>query len=209
MTDSHKDRLHVYLTQAREAVLWKVEGLSEHDLRRPLTGTGLNLLGLVKHLSICESRYFGESFGRPFERHLPWWDDDQVADADMWATASESSTEILATYRAVTAHADETITALDLETPGQVSWWPRPDVTLYAVLVHMVTETVRHAGHADILREQVDGRTGMGPRDSDPRQFGDGHWSQYRSQVEAAALEAAQSQETALTAAQRRGPTAR
>ena len=122
----------------------------------------------------------------------------------MWATASESSADVLATYGAVTQHADETIAALDLDAPGHVSWWPRPDVTLYAVLVHMVTETARHAGHADILREQLDGRTGTGPQDTDPQAFGDEHWSQYRSQVEAAALEAA-----ALEAAQRRGPTAR
>lgn len=196
MTDVQMQKLHEYLRESREAVIWKAEGLSEYDQRRPLTSTGSNLLGLVKHLSIVEARYFGESFGRPFEPHLPWW--DQPDDSDMWVTASESSAEIFATYRAVTAHADETIAALDLDAPGQVSWWPRPEVTLHSVLVHVLVETARHAGHADVLREQVDGRIGTRAGDAGAVPDDDERWSSHREQIEAAALDA-----------QRRGRTAR
>jgi hypothetical protein len=65
-----KETLRRYLRSAREALLWKLEGRSEYDIRRPLTPTGTNLLGLVKHLSIVEAWYFGETFGRPFSRAL-------------------------------------------------------------------------------------------------------------------------------------------
>ena len=163
MSETHKQRLHDGLTKIREAVIWKTEGLSEYDVRRPLTHTGTNLLGLIKHLSVGEAWYFGAVFARPFEPHLPWWDDDAPEGADMWVTASESRQDILETYRAVIAHADETIRALDMDAPGHVPWWPRPDVMLHGVLVHVLIETARHAGHADILREQLDRQTGCEP----------------------------------------------
>ena len=121
MSDAHKEQLHRYLTNTREAVVWKVEGLSEYDTRRPLTPTGTNLLGLVKHLATGEAWYFGEVFGRPFEPHLPWWDDDQPENADLWVTASESRADILDTYRAAIAHADATISELDLDAPATCS----------------------------------------------------------------------------------------
>jgi hypothetical protein len=69
--------LHDYLTKTREAVIRKAEGLSEYDVRGPLTRTGTNLLGLIKHLSIGEAWYFGADL-RPPTRHLPWWDDDEA-----------------------------------------------------------------------------------------------------------------------------------
>ena len=106
MSDAQKKQLHDYLVESREALRWKTEGLSEYDVRRPLTRTGTNLLGLVKHLSIVEASYFGATFDRPFPRHLPWWDDDAPEEADMWATAEEGREEILGTYREATAHAD-------------------------------------------------------------------------------------------------------
>ena len=161
MSEEHKQRLHDYLTTSREAVIWKVEGLSEYDARRPLTRTGTNLLGLIKHLSVGEAWYFGRVFDRPFEPQLPWWDDDAAEGDDMWVASYEDRQNLVETYRAVIAHADQTISSLDLDAPGHVPWWPRPHVTLHAVLVHVLSETSRHAGHADILREQVDGRTGM------------------------------------------------
>ena len=77
------------------------------------------------------------------------------------ATADEGRDEILGTYREATAHADGTIRSLALDAPGHVSWWSRPDVTLHGVLVHVVAETSRHVGHADIVRELVDGQVGM------------------------------------------------
>jgi len=79
-----------YLRNQREAVLWKVDGLGERDLRIPLTPTGTNLLGLVKHVASIELGYFGETFGRPSGIPLPWFDDDAEPNADMWATPGES-----------------------------------------------------------------------------------------------------------------------
>ena len=85
-----KTDLHHYLQTARDAVLWKLEGLSEYDVRRPLVPTGTNLLGLVKHLASVDVGYFGVTFDRPFGEPLPWLDDDAEPNADLWVTAEES-----------------------------------------------------------------------------------------------------------------------
>ena len=155
--DFAKEYLHGDLREIREVMLGKLDGLSEYDVRRPLTGTGTNLLGLVKHLSTWEARYFGEVFERPFPEPLPRWDDESERGTDLWVTEHETRAEIVDRYRRVWDHADATINALAIDAPGRVPWWPRPDVKLFNVLVHMLTETSRHAGHADILREQLDG----------------------------------------------------
>jgi hypothetical protein len=191
MSEEHKQALHRYLTKTRDAMTWKTEGLSEYDVRRPLTRTGTNLLGLVKHLSIGEAWYFGQVFDRPFEPHLPWWDDGAPEGVDLWATASESREQVLDTYRAAIAHADETISSLDLDAPGHVPWWPQPDVTLHGVLVHVLAETARHAGHADILREQLDGRTGFRAGNLNQEPHDDSWWADHRTRIESAARAAA------------------
>jgi hypothetical protein len=158
--DVAKEYLHGDLREVREVMLCKLDGLGEHEIRRPLTPTGTNLLGLVKHLSLWESRYFGAVFDRPFPEPLPRWDDPGQRGADLSATEHETRAEIVDRYRRVWKHSDATIAALAVAAPGHVPWWPRPQVTLFNVLVHMLTETSRHAGHADILREQLDGSTG-------------------------------------------------
>jgi hypothetical protein len=81
----------------------------------------------------------------------------------MRATEQESREDIVDRYRRVWAHSDATMSSLAVDSPGHVPWWPRPDVMLFNVLVHVLTETCRHAGHADILREQIDGATGVSP----------------------------------------------
>src|ERR1039457_1210819 len=113
-----KEYLHGDLRYGRATMLWKLEGLGEYDVRRPLTPTGTNLLGLIKHLSITEAWYFGEVFGRPFPERLPWWDEDADSGADMWATEDESRAEIVDRYRRVWEHSDATIAALDIDAPG-------------------------------------------------------------------------------------------
>ena len=107
-----KADLHRYLQLAREALLWKLDGLSEYDVRRPLVPTGTNLLGLVKHLASVEAGYFGETFGRPFRRAAAVVGRDAEPNADMWATADESRDEIVGLYHRVWAHSDATIEAL-------------------------------------------------------------------------------------------------
>lgn len=157
-----KGDLQSYLQEARDALLLKLEGLSEYDARRPLTPTGTNLLGLVKHLSGVELGYFGDTFQRPSEEPFPWLDDGAEDNADMWATEDESREEVVARYRRVWRHSDATIAALPLDAPGTVPWWSeaKREVTLHQILVHVAIETHRHAGHADIVRELIDGGVG-------------------------------------------------
>lgn len=178
-----KEVLLTNLERAREAMLWKLDGLSEYDLRRPLTPTGTNLLGLVKHLASVELGYFGEVMGRPSGIPLPWFDDDPnlPANADMFATAEESSEQIIELYRSAGRHTAETVAALQLDAPGRVPWWgERGDVTLQQILVHMIAESHRHVGHADIVREAIDGAAGMRPGvDNLPELDADGWQRQY------------------------------
>jgi len=154
-----KDYLHDDLRFTRQALVWKLDGLSEYDIRRPLTATGTNLLGLVKHMATWEARYFGEIFDRPFPEALPRWQD--ADGSDLWVTPDESREQIINFYRRACEHADATIKELPIDAPGHVPWWPRPNVKLFNIMVHVLSDTTRHAGHADILREQLDGRTGV------------------------------------------------
>ena len=182
-----KQTVHRYLRAARKAMLWKLEGLSDYDVRRPLTPTCTNLLGMVKHLSVVEAWYLGRSFDRPFPEDLPWWDDDPEEQADLWVTADETRTETVDCYRRVWRHADATIEDLPADARGRVPWWPQPEVTLHTMLVHVLAETNRHAGHADILREQLDGAVGMRPDGSNVPEHDDVWWGDLRERVETAA----------------------
>jgi uncharacterized damage-inducible protein DinB len=193
MTDpGAKAELHRYLQAGRDALLWKLEGLSEYDVRRPMTPTGTNLLGLLKHLAIVEMGYFGAVFGRPVAEAQPWLDDEVEPNADMWATADESREQIVALYHRAWAHADATIEVLPLDAVGEVSWW-RPEsrkVTLHRILVHVATETHRHAGHADIVRELIDGAAGLRAGNDNLPAQDEAWWSGYRRRLERVAQEA-------------------
>jgi uncharacterized damage-inducible protein DinB len=187
-----KADLHHYLRQMREALLWKLDGLSEYDVRRPMVPTGTNLLGLVKHVASVEAEYFGDVFGRPFGEPLPWFEPDAEANADMWAAPGESREQIIGLYHRVWAHSDATIAALPLDATGHVPWWPEDGntVTLHRILVHMIAETSRHAGQADIVRELIDGSVGH-RKDHDNLPPGDtAWWESYRERVERAARQA-------------------
>jgi hypothetical protein len=190
---SEKDDLLAYLQRGREAVVGKVESAGEYDVRRPLTPTGTNLLGLLKHLAGVEAGYLGQVFGRPFPEPIPWAEDDAELESDMWATPEEPRADLVALYRRVWAHGDETVAALDLETTGLVRWWPeeRRYPTLHRVLVHLTAEIHRHAGHADIVRELVDGSAGLLPQQSSLGSEDPAHWAAHRARVQAAAEAAA------------------
>jgi uncharacterized damage-inducible protein DinB len=187
-----KADLRRYLQTGRDALLWKLDGLSEYDVRRPLVPTGTNLLGLVKHVASVEADYFGSTFGRAFPEPMPWLSDEAEANADMWATADESREDIVAFYRRVWAHSDATIDSLGLEAAGHVPWWPaeRREVTLHRVLVHVIAETHRHAGHADIVRELADGAVGLRAEVSNLPDLDRDAWSSYRDRLENVAREA-------------------
>ncbi|MFJ3222591.1 DinB family protein [Streptomyces sp. NPDC086783] len=187
-----KDGLHFYLQSARDALLWKLEGLSEYDIRRPLTPTGTNLLGLVKHAASVELGYLCDTFGRPSGEPLPWLDDGAEPNADMWVPADESRKQIVELYRRAWAHADATIDALPLETVGRVPWWPagRDEVTLHHAVVRVISDTHRHAGHADILRELMDGAVGMNEGNTSMPTDDSAWWADYRDRLERAARDA-------------------
>ena len=180
-----KAELHRKLRASRAGLLSKLDGLGEYDLRRPMTPTGTNLLGLVKHLAGLEYGYLGEAFDRPAPETLAWVEDGSIWEgADMWATPDESSEAIVGLYQRACAHADRTVEALDLDAPGSVAHWPddRKDTTLGVLLIQMVAETARHAGHADIVRELVDGTAGP-----DQDGLSDAEWRDYLASVRAAA----------------------
>jgi hypothetical protein len=182
-----KEHLHGELRWIREALLWKLDGLSEYDIRRPLTPTGTNLLGLIKHLATWEARYFGEVFDRPFPEPLPRWDDRAASGTDMWATEHETRDQITGFYRRAWHHSDTTINALPIDAPGHVPWWPRPDVNLFKILVHILSDTNRHAGHADILREQLDGAVGTHPQSTALAGYDAAYWQKRYAKIEQAA----------------------
>jgi hypothetical protein len=164
------DDLRHYLQQSRDAVLRALDGVSDYDARRPVTPSGTNLLGLVKHLAGVEAGYLGACVGRP----VPFpWDDDAWESGDMWATADESRDQIVGLYREVWRNSDAAIAELPLDAPAFVEWWPpeRQHTTLGHLLARMLAETAQHAGHAEILRETIDGRGG---RDHDA--IGDAQW---------------------------------
>jgi hypothetical protein len=182
-----KEDLHSYLRGARETLVWKLDGLGEYDIRRPLTPTGTNLLGLVKHSGSTHFRYFGEVFGRTQDESLSWLSGGAEPNADFWAAPDEGRDDILDGCRRAWDLADATISELPLEALGRVPWWGGGTVTLLGVLVHVTAETQRHAGHADIVRELIDGSAGL-LEGFDNLQFGEqAQWADFRDRVEAAA----------------------
>jgi uncharacterized damage-inducible protein DinB len=186
-----KADLHRDLQEAREALVWKLDGLSEYDIRRPIVPTGTNLLGLVKHVAIMDGGYFGVTFGRPLEEVQHWFGDDVEVNSDMWATAAETREEIVGLYRRVWKHSDTTIETLGLDAVGHVPWWGDSNqVTLERMLAYMIAETNRHAGHADILRELIDGAVGWRKGDDNMPPGDKAWWGGLRSRVEEAAQEA-------------------
>lgn len=181
-----KDELHLKLSAARQTMLAKVDGLSERDMRRPMTPSGTNLLGLIKHLAGVEYVYLGTSLGRPPSETLAWEEDGSVWEgADMWTKADETSDYLIGLYKRACEHGDQTIAELDLDSPARVPHWPdeRADTTLGVLLIRMVDETAQHAGHADIVREMIDGAGGVDRDDFG----GEDKWCEYVANIQSAA----------------------
>jgi len=153
--------------------------------------TGTNLLGLVKHVALVEFGYLGNTFGRPSADEPAW--DASEPNSDMFATADESRDFITGLYRRAWAHSDATIEALALDAIGHVPWWPadQNEVTLRHVLVRVIAGTARHAGHADIIRELIDGAAGLSAQYSNLPSEDKEWWSAYRGRVERLARQAA------------------
>ncbi len=151
-----------------------------------MTPSGTSLLGLLKHVATVEIGYFGDCVGRPWPEPIPWENEAAFeAGEDMYALADESREMLLDLYRRSWAFADLNIRELGLDAPAHVPWWreDRKDTTVGYLVVHMLAETAHHAGHADIVRESIDGRGG---RDHDD--VGDeAHWTAFVAKVQAAA----------------------
>jgi hypothetical protein len=186
-----KSELKLYVQGGRDSLVWKLDGLSEYDIRRPLVPTGTNLLGLIKHAASWEFFYLGDAFGRPSGEPLPWLEDDADFNAQMWATADETRQEIVELYRRAWAHADATIDALDLNTLGHVAHWgDESEVTLHQILIHVISDTQRHAGHADIIRELIDGTVGLLEENDNLPTVDQERWEGHRDRLERVAEEA-------------------
>ncbi|WP_129307850.1 DUF664 domain-containing protein [Streptomyces sp. L2] len=142
-----------------------------------------------------ELGYLGDRFGRPFfgERPPPWWcTENPEPNADTWAAADESGEQVVGLYRQAWAHSDTTVAELTLDAVGHVPWWPeeRREVTLHHVLARVISDTQRHAGHADIVRQLIDGSVGY-LRGKDNLAAGDrAWWQRHRSRLERLAREA-------------------
>lgn len=177
--------LHRYLQESRDSVVSSLDGLTEYDVRRPMTPTGTNLLGLVKHLAGVEIGYLGDCVGRPAPVTLPWYEDGSVWDgADMWATESQDRDEIIGLYRTAWQHSDESIAQLPLHAPAHVEWWPeaRRETNFGSLLVRVVAETAQHAGHCDIVRESIDPSSGRDPSYGD-----EAYWDRWVATIQAVA----------------------
>jgi len=147
--------LTTFLDYQRQVMLRKVIGVSDEDLRRPMTESNVTLLGIVKHLGYVERDWFQDVFlGQDVE--TPWTDEDR--DADWRIEPGEETDVIVAFYRDEIAKANEITAASDLDAVAA-----RPEaggVTMRWILVHMIEETARHLGHADLIRERIDGVVG-------------------------------------------------
>jgi len=191
--DDTRTALLARLQGLRRDLLFKLDGLDEYQARRPMTTTGTNLLGLVKHVASVELGYFTEVFGREPGWELPWFAADAEPDADMWVPAAETRQSVLDLHHHSARVSDATISELTLEAPGEVPWWPpeRRSVSLGQILLHMLQETARHAGQADIVREMIDGRAGLGPDDTNLSPRSPAEWTAHVARIEAEARAAA------------------
>ncbi|WP_419997658.1 DinB family protein [Streptomyces boninensis] len=142
-----------FLDYLREAVARKALGAPDAEARAAGVPSGTSLLGLVKHLTGVEHNWFVWGYAGE--------GDDQV-DHNAPVKAEETAEDLVAAYRTATTRANEVIAkAPDLDTPGTRSVRPgMAPASMRWILVHMIEETARHAGHADILREHIDGATG-------------------------------------------------
>ena len=185
-----KTALHHYLQETRDALIWKLGGLTEREARLPRTPTGNNLLGVVRHCLNVEAGYFGPTFGREFptpEELVSSEEFDEDPQADWYAREDETKDGLIDLYRRVGAFADQTIEQLPLDAPGKVPWWRpgRQDVTLHQIIIHVIYDLARHAGQADIMREQHDGSIGWQPENSN---VPDGYdWPAYTAKLTALA----------------------
>ena len=158
---SEKDVLAGFLDHYRKILLEVCDGLPESELRRPMVASGTSLLGIVKHLAYVERGWFQENVGNePYD--YPF-DADADPDADFRVEDNETAEDVFELYRRA---CERSRRALDDASLDAMITNPKRsrDYNVRWVVVHMIEETARHVGHADIMREQIDGKTETGYR---------------------------------------------
>lgn len=187
--DARGAQLREYLNDAREAILWKCEGLSDAQARTPLTPTGTHVMGLLLHLAVTESQYFISCFGREIEnRVIQGVIEAEEAQADFLPPSNMTLADAVTIYRETTAAADAVLDELELDSPAVVPWWIKHrHTTVERLLVHMIAESHRHAGHLDIVREQLDGFIGLRPSAPNIPDLTPDQWEEQRLRMNALA----------------------
>lgn len=150
-----QESLLAALERHRDAILWKLDGLTDEQLRTSPLPSGMTPIGLVKHLASVEYGWFCATFDRP---HEPLGFDIHDENADFRVAADEPTADVLAFWSRARAAADEAVAEIDLDTTGTA--WFGDEVSMRWVMIHMVEELARHAGHMDVMRELIDGTTG-------------------------------------------------
>lgn len=151
------EMVSAFLDFLRATLLWKIEGVSDDGLRRPMTPSGMSLLGMLKHSAFVERSWFQKVFAGE-EVAFPWTKEDP--DADWRIEAGETTAEIVALYRAEVERSREIVAGKAWEARAARPPRPGEAQTLGWILTHMVEEVARHGGHADVMREAIDGQTG-------------------------------------------------
>lgn len=141
----------------RGVVVNKLDGLADVDAARAMTPSGLSVLGVVKHLTIVEIHWFCITFAGEPDTLPDTGDDNSPTFA---VTAEDTVPAVGAAYRAATERARQVVAGAELDALSAGEAHLRGQVSLRWILVHMLEETARHAGHLDLMREQIDGRTG-------------------------------------------------
>ncbi|PQZ86802.1 DinB family protein [Arthrobacter sp. MYb222] len=177
--------LREYLNDAREAILWKCEGLSDTQARTPLAPTGTHVMGLLLHLAVTESEYFvgclGQKIENPIIRDIS---EDEDAQADFRPPPNMTLADAMNIYREATTAADVVLDYLDLDSPAVVPWWgTHRHTTVERLLIHMIAESHRHAGHMDIVREQLDGFVGLRPSATNIPDLTPAQWEEQRLRI--------------------------
>ncbi|MFD0206134.1 MULTISPECIES: DinB family protein [Saccharothrix] len=160
MEDEEKAALSLFLNAQRGAVLAILEGLDEDAVRTAVLPSGWTPLGMVEHLGYAERHWFQEIL-RGHADPLPWPDDPTLL------TTPRGPAEVFAFYREQCERSNAVLATTPLDT-RPVGRFPDPlgaeTTDLRRIVLHMIEETARHAGHLDAVRELLDGKTGLGPR---------------------------------------------
>jgi uncharacterized damage-inducible protein DinB len=152
-----KTMLSAFLDRYRETVIWKLDGLSKEEAGQRLVPSATTLLGIVKHLAYVERGWFQGDFAGD-EITFPWPEDEDDRDPDFRVEAADTIESVSALYRQEIARSREIVARASLDDLSKEKDKPH---SLRWIMIHMIEETARHAGHLDILRELTDGAIGQ------------------------------------------------